>query len=137
MVPERHPGFIPPSNFGSAGPIPRLIPFFVWSIISLLHLRTENLFSSFSLICRKRMIPRGHVVLRKLLSLRFCGYFPLFIQSLLVNRTFCVRVEGTLSPSFDQVESVPQRGVRSVLCFVLAINDIVTTVRMGLTVPFT
>ena len=37
----------------------------------------------------------------------------------------------TLSPSFDQIEGVPQGSVLSVLCFALAINDIVTAVPDG------
>ena len=47
-------------------------------------------------------------VLRKLLSLGFCGHLLIFIRHLLTNHTFRVRVGDTLSPSFDQIEGVPQ-----------------------------
>ena len=50
---------------------------------------------------------------------------------MLVNRTFRVGVEDTLSPYFDQVEGVPQGSVLSVPCFALIINDIVTAVPDG------
>ena len=70
-------------------------------------------------------------VLRKLLSLGFCGHLPLFLRNLLVNRTFRVRVGDTLSPTFDQVEGIPQCSVLSVLCFAIAITDISTAVRDG------
>ena len=70
-------------------------------------------------------------VLLKLLSLGFCGHLPLFIRNLFLNRTFRVRVGDTLSPSFDQIEGVPQGSVLSVLCLALAINDIVTVVPNG------
>ena len=46
-------------------------------------------------------------VLRKLLSLGFCEHVPIFIRNLLTIHSFCVRVRDTLSPSFDQIESVP------------------------------
>ena len=69
--------------------------------------------------------------MRKLLSLGFCGYLLLFIRNLLVNRTFRVRVRDTLSPSFDEVEIVPQGSVLSVLCFALVINDVVCAVPDG------
>ena len=45
---------------------------------------------------------------------------------MLTNRTFRVRVGNTLSQSIDQVESVPQGRVLSVLCFALAFNYILT-----------
>ena len=47
---------------------------------------------------------------------------------MLTNRTFRIRVGDTLSPSFNQIEGVPQGSVLSVLCFALVINDIVTAV---------
>ena len=50
---------------------------------------------------------------------------------MLSNRTFRVRVGDTLSPSFAQIEGVPQGSVLSVLCFALAINDIVAAVPVG------
>ena len=46
-------------------------------------------------------------VLRKLLSLGFCGHLTIFIRHLLTNRNFRVRVGETLSPSFDQIEVGP------------------------------
>ena len=50
---------------------------------------------------------------------------------MLVNRNFHVRVGDTFSPSFDQVEGVPQGSVLKVLCFAFTINDIVTAVPGG------
>ena len=46
----------------------------------------------------------------------------------MTNRTFRVRVGDTFTPSFDQIEVVPQGCALCVLCFALAINDIVTAV---------
>ena len=71
------------------------------------------------------------VILSKLLSLGFCGHLPVFIRNLLSNRTFRVRVEDTLSPSFNQVEGVPQDSVLSLLCFAHSVSDIVTAVPDG------
>ena len=70
-------------------------------------------------------------VLRKLFYLGFCGHLPIFISHLLSNHTFRVRVGDTLSPSLDQIEGVPHGSILSVLCFVLAINNIVTAVLNG------
>src|SRR5215469_13974073 len=67
-------------------------------------------------------------VLRKLFNLGFRGFLPLFIQNLLSNRTFQVRVENTLSRHYELQESVPQGSVQSVLCFALAFNDVVMEV---------
>ena len=61
----------------------------------------------------------------------------LSFRNLLINRTFCVRVGYILSPSFDQVEGVPQGSVLSALCFPLAINHIVAAVTDGVSVFFT
>ena len=69
--------------------------------------------------------------MRKFLSLVFFGHLSIYIRHLLTNRTFRVRVGDTLSPSFDQIEGVSQGGVLSVLCFALAINNIVTAVPDG------
>ena len=55
---------------------------------------------------------------------------------MLSNRTFRVRVGDTLSPSFDQIKGVPQGSVLSVLCFALAINDIVNAVPDGVSCSF-
>ena len=70
-------------------------------------------------------------VFRKLRSLGYCGDFSLFIRNLSINHTFRVLVRVTLSPSFKQVEDVPQGSVLIVLCFALALNDIVTAVLDG------
>ena len=78
------------------------------------------------------MIPSGNVgFCVNSFLLVFGGHFPIFIRHLLINRTFRVRVGDTLSPSFDEVEGVPQGSVLSVLCFAIAINDIVTAVPDG------
>ena len=50
---------------------------------------------------------------------------------MLTDRTFRVRVGDTLSLSFDKIEGIPQGRVLSVLCFALAINDIVTAFPNG------
>ena len=70
-------------------------------------------------------------VLCKLLSFGFCEHLPIFIRNLLTNSTFRVQVGDTLSPSFDQAECVSQDSVLSVLCFALAIIDIVTALPNG------
>ena len=44
---------------------------------------------------------------------------------MLTDRTFRVRFGDTLFPSFDQVGVVPKGSVLSVLCFTLAVYDIV------------
>ena len=56
---------------------------------------------------------------------------------MLDNRTLRVRVGDTLSPSFDHVEGFPQGSILSVLCFALAMNDMLLLSRMGLAVPLT
>ena len=76
-----------------------------------------------------------HGVLSKLLSLGFCGHLPIFTRYLLTYRTFRVGVGDTPSPSFDQIEGVPQGSVLSALCFALVINDIITAVPDGVSCP--
>ena len=70
--------------------------------------------------------------MRQLLSLDFCGHLPIFIRHLLINHTFRVRIGNTLSSSFDQIEDVHQARALSVLCFALAISNIVTAVPNGI-----
>ena len=55
---------------------------------------------------------------------------------MLTNHAFHVQVGDTLSPSFDHIEGVPQSSVFSVLCFALAINDIVIAVPVGVSCSF-
>src|SRR5215469_8278668 len=71
-------------------------------------------------------------VLRKLFNLGFRGFIPLFIQNLLSNRTFQVRVGNTLSRHYELEEGVPQDSVLCVLCFALAFNDVVMEVLEGI-----
>src|SRR5215469_12982527 len=71
-------------------------------------------------------------VLRKLFNLGFRGFLPLFIQNLLSNRTFQVRVGSTLSRHYELQEGVPQGSVLSVLCFALAFNDVLMEVPEGI-----
>ena len=71
------------------------------------------------------MIPRGSVgVLRKLLSLDFRGYLPIFIVPSCSSW-------GHPFPVFLPNLRCSQVSVLSVLCFALAINDIVTAVPNG------
>src|SRR5215469_1598746 len=71
-------------------------------------------------------------VLRKLFNLGSRGFLPLFIQNLLSNRTFQVRIGSTLSRHYELQEDVPQGSVLSVLCFALAFNDVVMEVPGGI-----
>src|SRR5215469_12806066 len=71
-------------------------------------------------------------VLRKLFNLGFRGFLPLFIQNILSNRTFQVRVGNTFSRHFELQEGVSQGSVLSVLCFALAFNDVVMKVPEGI-----
>src|SRR5215469_16861733 len=50
-------------------------------------------------------------ILCKLFNLNFRGFLPLFIQNLLSNRTFQVRVGNTLSRHYELQEGVPQGSV--------------------------
>ena len=56
------------------------------------------------------------------------GYVFNFLSSFLTDRNFRVRVGTTMSPSFEQVEGVPQGSVLSVTCFLVAINGIISNV---------
>ena len=117
------PGFIPPSNSGStADPLLRL------GDISAIFENGKFVLAVFFDLQKVYDTTWKRAVLRKLLSLGFCGHLPIFIRDLLTDRTFRVRVGDTLSPSFDQVEGVPQGSVLSLFCFTLAIGDIDTAV---------
>jgi hypothetical protein len=63
-------------------------------------------------------------ILWNLHSMGFRGQLPLFLQGLLSNRTFQVRLGSNLSQRFDLVQGVPQGSVLSPLCFALAIDGI-------------
>ena len=122
MGPGRYLGFIPPSNMGSTDSNDPLL-----CLDHNISTASENgkfvlaAFFDFQKLY-DTMWKCG--VLRKLLSLGFCGHLPFFIRNFLVNRTFCVRVGCTLSLSFDQVEGVPQHSILSVFYFILAISDV-------------
>ena len=53
------------------------------------------------------------------------GRLPLFIESFLKNRQFCVRLSACYSDLFDHEMGVPQGSILSVTLFGLKINSIV------------
>ena len=52
------------------------------------------------------------------------GRLPLFVRDFLSDRRFRIRVGGTLSDWYRQVEGVPQGSILSVTCFLLAMNSV-------------
>ena len=67
-------------------------------------------------------------VLNQLKNIGLRGSLPLFIKNLLSNRTFKVRVGTSLSGTHSQMEGVPQGSVLSVLCFALAVNEVIPAI---------
>ena len=61
------------------------------------------------------------------------GNLPLFVKGFLHNRSFRVRVGGTLSQSFQQEMGVPQGSILSVTLFSIKINSLYKAVPSGLT----
>ena len=59
------------------------------------------------------------------------GRLPLFLQSVLTDREFKVRVDSTLSELHNQEKGVPQGSIFSVTLFSLRINNIVKTLNPG------
>ena len=74
--------------------------------------------------------------LRKLLSLGFCGHLPTFIRNLFVNRNFHVRIGKTLSPSYNQVEGIPQSSVLRVFVSLLLLMILLLLSRIRVAVLF-
>ena len=63
-------------------------------------------------------------ILNSLYELGLRGNLPIFIESFLATRKFCVRVGASHSDYMEQKEGLPQGSVLSVTCFAIAINDI-------------
>ena len=59
------------------------------------------------------------------------GCLPLFIQNLLSERKFRVRVGTSLSDFYDQEMGVPQGSILSVTLFIVKINSITNCIRNG------
>ena len=70
-------------------------------------------------------------ILRQLSLVGISGNLGVFLQNFLQNRSFRVRVASSCSPSFRQIEGVPQGSVLSTTLFLLAINDIVSVLPSG------
>ena len=54
-----------------------------------------------------------------------------FIQSFLGNQTFRVQIALSISFSFTQYEGVPQRCILSITLFLIAINDMIFSLPLG------
>ena len=59
------------------------------------------------------------------------GRLPLFIQNVLNDREFKVKVDSTLSELHKQEQAVPQGSILSVTLFSIKINDIVKNINPG------
>ena len=70
-------------------------------------------------------------ILHQLRFLGINGNMAVFIQSFLSHRSFRVRVSSVISSSFTQFEGVPQGSVLSTTLFLIAVNDIVSTLPPG------
>lgn len=62
-------------------------------------------------------------ILQKLYDLGFRGNLPIFINNLMTDRTFKVRIGTELSDTFTQINGVPQGSVISPTLFMILIND--------------
>ena len=63
---------------------------------------------------------------RRLHSLGLLGQLPTFLQRLLLNGSFQVRVSSVYSRPFILEESIPQDSVLSTILFLVGFNDIVS-----------
>ena len=70
-------------------------------------------------------------VLHQLSSLKIIGNMGVFIQSSLHNCIFRVRVATSISSSYTQYEGVPQGRVLSITLFLIAINNIIASLSIG------
>ena len=70
-------------------------------------------------------------ILENLHNMGIRGQLGHFIQNFLRNRSFQVRSGNTLSECFSQEDGVPQGSVLSVPLFLVAINDILTSIPDG------
>ena len=76
------------------------------------------------------MILLGNMAIMKdLHKLGLKGRLPLFIQNILSDRTFNVRIGYTLSDIFKQEQGLPQRSILSPTLFGIKSNDIVKCVK--------
>ena len=70
-------------------------------------------------------------ILHQLSSIGINGNMGVFLQRFLTNRTFRVKVAASYSPPFSQYEGVPQGSVLSTSLFLLAINNIASSLPPG------
>ncbi len=63
-------------------------------------------------------------LLYKLNSFGFEGFLLTWLSSLLLNRTFCVRVNNSISDVAIQTSGIAQGSVLGTLCFIIYINDL-------------
>ena len=63
-------------------------------------------------------------ILKDLFDMGLKGRLPLFISNFLANREFKVRVNSTMSDTFDQEMGVPQGSILSVTLFSIKINSL-------------
>ena len=68
-----------------------------------------------------------HGILQDLKEVGLKGQLPNFIRNYLSNRRFNVRLNNTVSDTYDQEDGVPQGGILSVTLFLLKINKIIST----------
>ena len=96
-------------------------------------LSTINTWLLFSLICKKRMIPRGEYgILQDLHSMGLWGNLPIFIGNFSSDRTFQIHLGTILSDKiFHQEEGVPQGAILSTTLFNVKINNTVKQVDPG------
>ena len=67
-------------------------------------------------------------ILQKLYDMGFRGNLPIFINNLLQNRKFRVRIGAELSDYFIQKNGVPQGSVISPTLFMILINDLLSNI---------
>ena len=70
-------------------------------------------------------------ILQQLSSIGIIGNMGVFIHSFLQNRLFKIRIASTTSTKYTQHEGVPQGSVLSTTLFLIAINEIVSTLPSG------
>ena len=84
----------------------------------------QHLFSVFFDIEKAYDTTWHYNILKKLLEIGLSGRITQFINNYLHNRIICVRINNSLSNPTPVENGVPQGGVLSILCFLLAINNI-------------
>ena len=93
-------------------------------------LSTINTWLLFSLICKKRTIPRGNTVSCKIyIAWDYEELYPFLLAIFLSDRTFQIHLGIILSDKiFHPKEGVPQGAILSTTLFNIKINDIVKQV---------